>query len=346
MIVNWSRLSNFGKCPERAWNWDELHLEAWSPQIPLLQGGGFHEGVAQYFAERDIPTAQSTAETFMRKQLEGQLVLPEEVPEIERAIAWSKMAVGRFAENYEAVPIQVLWPEVQFCVPIPGSEHVCWEFHKRYCGDVPYEVHANQPHRKTLPCWQPHWFRGKTDAVVQYLGGVWLLEHKTNSSQLEMFVKRYFLDAQTTGYLYGIWKSMGVVPDGFILNIIQKPHKNSKDQMQVGFAREVFQRCREDLEAFAGEFVTQANEYERAFRDRALGNEFAVTRRTTSCMDYSRQCPYMAKCQRHPKEALEGEFNTRESDYVERAYDEVFYQQHPELKPAVKETANESTDRS
>jgi len=332
MIVNWSRLSNFGKCPERAWNWDELHLEAWAPQLPLLQGGGFHEGVAQYFATHDIKQAQAAAEDHMRKELEGQMILPEERPEIERAIAWSKMAVGRFAEQYEGQPVQVLWPEVQFCVPMPNSEHCCWEFHKRFCGDVPYSEHASygsaiqqQASTEAKPlCWQPHYFRGKTDAVVQYLGGIWLFEHKTNSQQLEMFIKKYFLDAQVTGYLYGIWKSMGVLPSGFILNIIQKPHKNAKDQMQVGFAREPFQRCKEDLEAFALEFVTQANEYERAFRDRHLGNEFAVVRRTTSCMDYSRQCPYFSKCQRHPKEALEGEFAQREPDYVEKAYQELY----------------------
>lgn len=329
MIVNWSRLSNFGKCPEKAWNWDELRLEGWTPELPLLQGGGFHEGVAEYFAHRDAKAAEQFCESKIRKELEGKMILPEERPEIERAIAWSKLAVNRFAERYEGEPVQVLWPEVQFMVPMPNTWHHCWEFHKRFCSDVPYrqceaESYPNCTVDYHKVCWQPHYFRGKTDAVVQYLGDVWLLEHKTNSQQIEMFVKKYFLDAQVTGYMYGIWKQTGVLPAGFILNIIQKPHKNAKDQMQVGFAREVFERCKEDLESFEGEFVQQATLYEQAFRDRHLGNPFAVVRRTTSCMDYSRKCPYFEKCQRHPRESLEGEFSVRSDDYVNAAYDEVY----------------------
>jgi hypothetical protein len=330
MIVNWSRLSQFGKCPEKAWNWDELRLQTWQPELQLLKGSGFHEGVANFFANRDISQALEKTEEIMRSQLEGKIILPEERPEIEQGIAWSKMAVHKFCLNYESQPVQVLWPEVQFMVEIPDSYHHCYEFHKRYCSGAFHEcpvdkwepgpAGSNHEHA----CWQPHFFRGKTDAVVQYLGDVWLMEHKTNSQQLEMFVKKYYLDAQVTGYMYGIWKHCGVLPAGFILNVIQKPYKNAKDQLQVGFAREVFQRCREDLESFEGEFRQQATEYERAFRDRHLGNPFAITRRTTACMDYSRACTYFAKCQRHPREALEGEFMLREPDYVELAYLEIY----------------------
>ena len=34
MIVNWSRLSSFGKCQEKAWNWDHEHLDSWQPAMP------------------------------------------------------------------------------------------------------------------------------------------------------------------------------------------------------------------------------------------------------------------------------------------------------------------------
>lgn len=331
MIVNWSRLSNYGKCPERAWNWDRRHLETWSPELPLLQGGGFHEGVAAFFARKDVFDATEAVERKMRQELEGKLILPEDKPAIEHAIKWAQLAVSKFADNYQSQPVQVLWPEVQFMIPMPGTEQCSWEFHKRFCQGEPFLRHAElallQPeNRSQLACWQPHWFRGKTDAVVQYLGGIWLMEHKTNSQATENLINRFFLDAQVTGYLYGIWKSMGVLPEGFILNVIQKPAKNARDQMTVGFAREPFQRCQEDLEAWEGEFIEQANQYERAFRDRELGNPFAIVRRTTSCMDYGRKCPYFSMCQRHPREPLEGEFSVRSADYVELAYAEVYEQ--------------------
>lgn len=336
MIVNWSRLSNFGKCPERAWNWDHEHLEQWAPEFPLLQGSGFHEGVARFFARKDPFDAEQAVEEKMRSELEGKTVFPEDKPTIDHAIAWTKMAVAKFADNYQREPVQVLWPEVTFCVPIPNTEHCCYEFHKRFCQGEPFHEHQSLcaealkvwgPQSQTLqnlPCWQPHWFRGKTDAVVQYLGDVWLFEHKTNSQQIEQLVNRFFLDAQPTGYLYGIWKSMGVLPAGFILNVIQKPARNARDQMQVGFAREIFQRCQEDLQVWEGEFAQQASDYERAFRDRELGNPFAVVRRTTSCLDYGRKCPYFSMCQRHPREPLEGEFHQRAADYVELSYQELY----------------------
>jgi len=328
MIVNWSRLSSFGKCQEKAWNWDHEHLDSWQPAMPLMTGGAFHEAAAKYFSSRNQAEAVLEVELSVRKYLEGKTVLPEEKPEIEHAIKWTQLAISKFTDNYAGQPVQVLWPEVQFCVPIPNSEHYCWDFHKRFCKGISWQEHAQGPLPPlTLPhppCWQPHYFRGKTDAVVQYLGDVWLFEHKTNSMRLEQFIQKYYLDAQVTGYIYGLWKQLGVQPVGFILNVIQKPHPNTKDQMQAGFVRETFERSLDDLLKFEGEFATQATNYERAFRDRELGNPFAVVRNTTACTDYNRKCAYFDKCQRHPAEALEGEFLLREADYVETAYLEVY----------------------
>ena len=339
MIANWSRVSQFGKCQEKAWNWDERKLDTWSPALPLLQGGGFHDGVAKYFATHDSSIAAAEVEASIRRELEGKMVLPEEKPDIDRAIAWSSLAVKKFAASYEQQPIQVLWPEVQFMVPLPRSHHHCWFMHRHFCKNTEYPacpvermIRENHgvitdkviEHCAQWPCFQPHWFRGKTDAVVSLDGQIFLFEHKTNSMKMEMFIQKYFLDAQATGYIYGIQRQLGVPVAGFVLNVIQKPHPNMKDQMQVGFAREMFFRDPEDMQAFEGEFTQEVTNYENAFRDRALGNQFAVTRRTTACTDYGRKCPYFDMCQRHPREPLEGEFDLRSDDYVDKAYLEVY----------------------
>lgn len=337
MILNWSRLSLFAKCQEKAWNSNKLNLSFWEPEINLMTGGAFHDGIAHFFASRSQEAAEKEASASIDRYLEGKLVLPEEKPDIEHARAWSRLALRKFIDSYEDQPVQVLWPEVQFCVAVPASHHHCFEFHKRYMGDVPFHKcpvetdnaipRMSEDVAAQYPCWQPHWFRGKTDAVVQYLGGVWLFEHKTNSVRLEQFVKRFYLDAQTTGYLYGLWKSLGVKPDGFILNVIQKPHPNSKDQMQVGFAREVFERSDDDLKCWEAEFRTQAQRYEEAFRDRELGQQFAIVRNTQSCMDWGRECAFLGKCKRSPTfEPLPGEFLERPKDYVDEAYEDVYKQ--------------------
>ena len=180
-------------------------------------------------------------------------------------------------------------------------------------------------HEPLPKCFMPHYFKGKTDAVVQWMTKVWLFEHKTNSQAPEIFYKRYMLDAQATGYMYGIWKTLGVRPEGFILNVIQKPYKNAKDQLAVGFGREAYLRSNEDLDRFAGEFVEQANDYERAFAAADGGNPFAVYMNTKSCTNYNRQCYYMDFCQRNFV-AYPDEFNVRGEDYVESEYAKLIEQ--------------------
>lgn len=349
MIINWSRISQFQECRRKAYNWDALRLSSWREADALLTGGGFHVGAAVLFATKDVHKAVEAAEQDMRARYDKQMILPEEKPAIEHGIEWTKRAVAKFAEHYEGQDVQVLWPEVAFCLPMPNSWHHCHFFHKHIYGppapprDDPAQVpacnewliasngevlhkgHIVQGHFCTrcgeqLPkCFQPHYFKGKTDAVVQWLTKVWLFEHKTNSQAPEIFYKRYLLDAQATGYMYGIWKTLGVRPEGFILNVIQKPYKNAKDQLQVGFGREPYMRSSEDLDRFAGELVEQATDYERAFAAADSGNPFAVYMNTKSCTNYNRQCYYMDYCQRGFV-AIEGEFNERQQDYVEEEY--------------------------
>jgi hypothetical protein len=326
MIANWSRISQFQECHRKAWNWSELRLASWIEAKALVTGGGFHVGAAVLFSSKDVEKAVRETETDMRKRFffeadktTPKLVLPEELPALEHAIEWTKRAVLKFAEHYEGQDVQVLWPEVSFCVPMPNSLHHCFFFHKLL---YPREAVPNGDTCQDPRCWQPHYFKGRTDAVVQWMTKVWLFEHKTNSQAPEIFYKRYLLDAQATGYMYGIWRQLGVKPEGFILNVIQKPYKNAKDQLAVGFGREPYFRSSEDLDRFSLEFVEQANDYERAFQRASEGNIAAVYMNTKSCTNYGRQCYYFDHCQRGHV-ALEDEFSERANDYVDDAYWEI-----------------------
>jgi hypothetical protein len=322
MIINWSRISQFQECRRKAYNWDALRMSSWREADALLTGGGFHVGVAVLFATKDVSKAVAAVETDMRERYSKQMILPEERPAIEHGIEWAKHAVAKFAEHYEGQDVTVLWPEVAFCIPLPGTEHHCHFMHMKLYPPGPAASRTTPIPENTCTdprCVMPHYFKGKTDAVVQWLTKVWLFEHKTNSQSPEIFYKRYLLDAQATGYMYGIWKTLGVRPEGFILNVIQKPYKNAKDQLAVGFGREYYMRSTEDLDRFAGEMVEQANDYERAFTSADAGNPFSVYMNTKSCTNYNRQCYYMEYCQRGFV-AIEDEFNTRGEDYVEEEY--------------------------
>jgi hypothetical protein len=369
MIINWSRISQFQECRRKAYNWDALRLSSWREADALLTGGGFHVGAAVLFATKDVQKAVAAAEKDMRDRYATQVILAEEKPIIEHGIEWTKRAVAKFAEHYEGQDVQVLWPEVAFCLPMPNSWHHCHFAHKllypppappreeppaitqiakrpaceswkqcqteqglvlNHVSSMGVEHSDMYPSEGRCPtcstpvpkCFMPHYFKGKTDAVVEWMTKVWLFEHKTNAQAPEIFYKRYLLDAQATGYMYGIWKTLGVKPEGFILNVIQKPYKNAKDQLAVGFGREPYFRSNEDLERFALELVEQANDYERAFAAADGGNIAAVYMNTKSCTNYNRQCYYMDYCQRMFV-ANEGEFHEREEDYVEAEYKKV-----------------------
>lgn len=358
MIVNWSRISQFQECRRKAYNWDILRLSSWREADPLITGGGFHVGAATLFSTKDVHAAVEAAEKDIRDRLATQMVLPEERPAIEHNIEWTKRAVAKFAEHYEGQDVQVLWPEVAFCVPIPNSWHHCFFVHRKLY-DTPPAPPLEESHSEShnshwsitrfggvahvkcgatfnanetrvcacgeeLPaCFTPHYFKGKTDAVVQWIGKVWLFEHKTNSQAPEIFYQRYLLDAQATGYMWGIWRTVGVRPEGFILNVIQKPYKNAKDQLAVGFGREYYLRSDEDLERFIIELRSQADDYESAFRRAIQGELSAVYMNTKSCTNYSRKCYYFEYCQRNFA-ALEDEFNVRGKDYVEEEYEKRF----------------------
>ena len=312
MIANWSRLSQFAECRQKAWNWDELKLTSWRTPDALWQGGGFHVGVAELFATKNTHSSVQAAEDEIRGRLVKEIILPEERPLIEQRIEWTKRAVAKFAEYYAEEDIEVLWPEVSFNVPMPNSSHHCFFMHRLLHPDD--STNGCNDSR----CWMPHYFRGRTDAVVQWMTKIWLFEHKTNSMSNDIFFKKYLLDAQPTGYMYGIWKSLGVKPEGFILNVIQKPYKTAKDQLSVGFSREPYFRTTEDLERFEREFIAQANDYERAFAAGASGDLSQVYMNTRSCSNWGRMCIYADKCQRG--HTFEGEFAHRVGDYVEAEY--------------------------
>src|SRR5271170_2582027 len=130
VIANWSRISQFQECRRKAWNWSELKMASWREADALVSGGGFHVGAAVLFSTKDVNAAVEATEADMRGRYAGQMVLPEEKPAIEHSIEWAKRAVLKFAEHYEGQDVTVLWPEVSFCVPMPGSEHHCHFFHR------------------------------------------------------------------------------------------------------------------------------------------------------------------------------------------------------------------------
>lgn len=339
MILNISRAKQFQECRQKAYNWHELRLMAWREAEALMTGEAFHTGIAHYFSTRDVKASQAIAEARYRERLAGQLILEEEKAFLEQRIELSRRMISRYAEHYQNEPIEVLMPEVKFMIPLPGTEHHCWFIHRIEHPDIPFEECPIETNRKGVHwgdlrseegfhCEAPHYLTGRTDAVISWSNMIWLLEHKTAVSTGDIFYKRFRLDKQTTGYIYGIWQATGMRPHGFLLNVIKKPRADvaKRDPFAISFEREPFIRDDRTLEEFETDIIRIANDYELAFR---TGN---IYKNENSCTSYNRECYYMHLCENH-QEIDPEEFRPRGRDYVDLAYYELLGLPAPQDAP-------------
>jgi hypothetical protein len=335
MIINISRASQFQECRQKSDYYARQRLIPFTTADPLLLGGAYHDGLAQFFATGNIVSAIFHAEAKYREGYAKQeaFILPEERPMIERQVTWLTNSLAEFAKHYAAQDIQVIQPEVEFCVPLPGTEHHCSFFHQiLHPGEGGFPYTCADPR-----CVQPHYFRGKTDAVVSWLGRMWLFEHKTEARTGDGFFTKFLLDFQPTGYLYGIRQSIGLRPAGFVLNIIKKPNAAFKgDPLSVvGFEREVYVRSDADLDRFETQLASLADDYEEA-----AFNPRKVYMNTKSCMNWNRKCDYHDVCLNHGDVDLSTRFQVRPTwDYVEKAYYDILGLEAPTNPGLVQITA-------
>jgi hypothetical protein len=298
-------------------------IEPFRVADPLILGGAYHKGLAAFFATGDKVSAMFVAESEYRGRYEQQeaFILPEERPLIERNVVWLLNSLSEFFKHYKEGEIQVIQPEVEFCVPLPDTEHHCAFFHQLLHPDIPYT--SDEQYDKGYSqlcddsrCRQPHYFKGKTDAVVEWNGRVWLFEHKTEARTGDTYFIRFLLDNQPTGYIYGIQKATGLRPAGFVLNIIKKPNSNFKgDPLSVvGFEREAYIRTDADLSRFELELGSIADDFEEAAFDPRK-----IYMNTKSCTAWNRKCDFHSICSDHG-DMDPNQFRTREYDYVEKEY--------------------------
>jgi len=313
LFLNLSRAQTFLDCRRKVYNWSELRLLPLREADALIDGGAYHKGAAAFIATGDLNHALSVAEQEQRVRNEGQIVLPEEQALVEKSVAFVQRAITAFAEYYQSAGFRVLMPEVKFCIPMPNTAHHCWFAHRLLHPETPYQE-CFQTYGANTKCQNlPHYFIGRADGVVSWKDLIWLLEQKTSSITGQIFFDRFVLDWQPTGYLYGLNKALGVKAHGFILLVIKKPTKNAKDQETIYIEPEPFTRTDADLARFEQNFVQIANDYEQA----AVNNTWYMN--THACTNWNRRCYYWDQCKRN-NEPVEGEFRTRDNDYVDEEF--------------------------
>jgi len=189
---------------------------------PLVGGSAYHKGSAILTATKNREEAVKAAETYYRGELAKiKMLLPEEKVLHERNIELVKRMVNAQADQYTKDTWEVLKPEVEFLVPLPRTEHHCWYCHKLLHPDIPYDecVYNNLGHMpgKNYTCEQPHFLRGKTDAVLSWNSMIWIMERKTSGMKQNIFWDQWYLSHQLSAYVYGVRKATGLPVNGVIL---------------------------------------------------------------------------------------------------------------------------------
>lgn len=317
----------------------------------LVDGGAFHRGVAVGRATHIWDNGRAAAKEMFDQDVAKSSIPPEQAFLIEEHWKLVEKMIGCFETQYEHETYQILQPECEFDVPLPNSYHNCIFLHWQeedgtqhfepptadqiISGQV-FSPHQPQMFGKTnafnaCPCYVPHRFVGKTDAIVAWNQNIWLDEYKTSSIGGDQFWDQWFLDNQPTAYIYGIWKQLKIRPRGFLLNALMKPSEaqvanwNSKRKYgpdkgvadYLGLEREAFLRTEEDLWRVERQLAQCCYEWEREITDQQAPDRFSMTPTNTSCKSFNRKCDFFFACQEHESVGAMEALRKRERDYVD-----------------------------
>lgn len=336
MIINVSRSQGFQSCRRKQWFYDQGLVQLGLSE-PLTAGSAYHKGSAVLAARGSTQEAiQAATEYYQTELARAPMILPEERVLHEQNIKIVQRMLEQQGRQYAKDTWTVIHPEVEFMVPLPGTEHHCWYCHRM--------LHPSDPTETTMSNWldekvcndpkchQPHYLRGKTDGVLSWNNMIWIIERKTSGMKQNIFWDQWYLSHQLSAYVYGVRKSTGLPVNGVILEKMPKPAKNQNPlSFDYSPEREPYLRSEADLAEFEDEIGRIASDYESA----ATRGKRAFYRNPQSCTDYNRKCDFWDCCKRGG-EPQEGEFRQRDQDYVESAY----YDLLGITNPLGKETTN------
>jgi hypothetical protein len=358
MVINSSRWQTAASCWRKVFNYHHRRLKG-ATSMPLVDGAGFHEGMAHGLASKDWELAERKAVEKFDEAVKSSNLLPEEFFIIEEHRNLVRKMLACYRDNFESEQYEILQPECEFEVALPDSHHSCVFLHwfdradwSEHWGEPPADLilagrvashqeaagvlHSpNHPHN--CACYQPHRVKGKTDALVLWnfggSRGLWLFEHKTTSISGNQFWNQWFLDNQPTIYIYGIWKALGLLPSGFILNSIVKPSEaqinnwNSrrkygppkKVEDYITYERQAFLRTKEDLLRVEEQLRDCCNEWE----SRITTGKFPLSNTRSICHQYNRSCDYHQMCISHDQPSEMEALAFREKDYIDIRLEEL-----------------------
>lgn len=352
MIINSSRAQDFLGCKRRTFNRYHRRLESPTRSMNLTDGGAAHIAIAHGLATKDWDAGLAEARKQFDLDVKASTILPEEQQLAEDHWDLIKTMVQVLREGFEGEAYEIIQPECEFDVELPGSQHQCIFIHWYDKDDDLTGVPRSGPpdpisilEGRVVGCRCPecrvsHRLTGKTDALVAWKNNIWLQDHKTTAILGQQFFDGFLLDRQLTTYMYGVWRATSVRPSGFIINAIYKPSEaqvagwNKKRKTgilqqkdYVRYEREAFLRSPEDLLRCEAQYIDLCNEWE----ERIIAGRWPMSDIKTMCMSYNRRCDYFGMCLAHDDDnSIEGLAPKPKLDYVEEKL-VVLQQQRKEL---------------
>lgn len=325
MIINSSRAAEFLLCRRKAFN--RVHRNLTGPRsFSLIDGAAMHRGIAYGLAKKDWLRAVEVAREGFEEDKKRIQALPEEEAYIFNN-HWTlvEKLISVYAENFSESEFQVIQPECEFDVVLPATHHNCVWLHWYHKSEK--EWHWGTPSAEAIlakqvvpcdlgsdcQCWQPHRLVGRTDALVLWNRALWLFEHKSSSIEGEQFWAQFRLALQPTIYIYGIWKHLGLKPNGVLVNLITKPTENqvaAYNQKRkygeakgvvdyVKYSREAFLRSDADLERVETQMINLCNEWE----ERIISGSWPLSNIPQICVQYNSLCHFHGMCCSHDSPA-------------------------------------------
>lgn len=307
--------------------------------MALTDGSATHDAIAHGLATKDWAAAIEVADARFDADLQQSVLLPEELPSMENHRKTVHAMVEAFRGGFEGEDYQIIQPECQFDVELPGTRHNCIFVHWIDKRDAVPTIQLGPPPPEAIlakvvqrcscrDCEVSHRLVGKTDAIVVWRHNIWLLEHKTTAILGAQFWDQFLLDLQPTTYCYGVWKSIKYRPSGVIVNALFKPSEKQVNAWTKGkgtvkdyvrYEREPFLRNIEDLERVEQQYIDICDEWE----ERIVSGKWPMSNIRTVCLSYNRRCDFHGACMAHELENSLDSLNSRLVDYVDNKLVEI-----------------------
>jgi PD-(D/E)XK nuclease superfamily len=294
MILNRSRISTFLDCPRKYHHEYNPHpdaphgLEPHRTSEALRIGLAFHRFLEVWYTLLDT----SSEERMTASLTAAALILLETAPS-------DNLPAFGSPDEEETIALRV--------------ESLCRDYVRKWSTTEPFTV--LKPELEFLaPLGSGHFLKGRTDAIVEYLGRVWLLENKTTSYLGQSYVKRFHFSHQLISYKYGVQHALGTPIAGAMLNAVRKPNYRAKVSHSE-FLRETIQVTDDQVEHMLSTFTIVADEIEQ--RDDPA-SAASWPQNTNRCQDYG-GCPWFAVCALGAEARPGPLYKARSADYVDEA---------------------------